>query len=171
MSAWWWHEREQLVGQLREQDIRKDEFLATLAHELRNPLASIRNGLQLMKLAENDGEAVERSREMMERQLGYMVRLIDDLLDLSRVLIEQMGHDLTLAVSPEPIYVDGDMTRLTQVVSNLLNNAAKYTHRGGGQEEDQRRSMAAGFDAHLVKPVDLSVLEKLLTGCLRRGLE
>lgn len=151
-------ERERLVGQLREQDVRKDEFLATLAHELRNPLAPIRNGLQLMKLARNDGEAVEQSRAMMERQLGHMVRLIDDLLDLSRVsrgnlelkkervelsavvrnavetsrpLIEQMGHDLSLAVPPDPIYVDGDMTRLAQVVSNLLNNAAKYTERGG----------------------------------------
>jgi len=151
-------EREQLVGQLREQDIRKDEFLATLAHELRNPLAPIRNGLQLMKLARNDREVVEQSRAMMERQLGHMVRLIDDLLDLSRVsrgtlelkkarvelsavvrnavetsrvLIEQMGHDLSLAVPPEPIFIDGDMTRLSQVVSNLLNNAAKYTERGG----------------------------------------
>ncbi len=151
-------ERESLVGQLREKDVRKDEFLATLAHELRNPLAPIRNGLQLIKLASNDGEAVEQSRAMMERQLGHMVRLIDDLLDLSRVsrgtlelkrervelsavvrnavetsrlLIEQMGHELSVAVQPDPIYMDGDMTRLAQVVSNLLNNAAKYTERGG----------------------------------------
>ncbi|MBC7443327.1 MAG: response regulator, partial [Ramlibacter sp.] len=152
------HERERLVDQLREQDIRKDEFLATLAHELRNPLAPIRNGLQLMKLARNDGEAVEKARAMMERQVGHMVRLIDDLLDLSRIsqgklelkmervelsvvvqnaveashpLIEQMGHDLSLAMPSVPIYLDGDMTRLAQVVSNLLNNAAKYTGRGG----------------------------------------
>lgn len=152
------HERELLVGQLREQDVRKDEFLATLAHELRNPLAPIRNGLELMKLARNDGEAVEQVRAMMERQVGHMVRLIDDLLDLSRIsqgklelkrervelsvvvrnavetsspLIEQMGHHLSLAVPTVPIYVDGDLTRLAQVVSNLLNNAAKYTERGG----------------------------------------
>jgi len=152
------YEREQLVGQLREQDVRKDEFLATLAHELRNPLAPIRNGLQLMKLARNDSEAVEQARAMMERQVGYMVRLTDDLLDLSRIshgnlelkkervelsavvrnavetshpLIEQMGHELSLTVPSIPIHVDGDMTRLAQVVSNLLNNAAKYTERGG----------------------------------------
>ena len=152
------HELERLVGHLREQDVRKDEFLATLAHELRNPLAPIRNGLQLMKLAGNDGEAVEQARAMMERQVGHMVRLIDDLLDLSRIsqgklelkrervelsvvvqnaveashpLIKQMGHELSLAMPSAPIYLDGDMTRLAQVVSNLLNNAAKYTDRGG----------------------------------------
>ena len=70
---------------LRDADRRKDEFLATLAHELRNPLAPIRNGLQVMKLARNNGNAVEQSRAMMERQLGQMVRLIDDLLDVSRI--------------------------------------------------------------------------------------
>ena len=151
-------EREQLVARLQEQDVRKDEFLAILAHELRNPLAPIRNGLQLMKLASNNREAVEKARAMMERQVGHMVRLIDDLLDLSRVsqgnlelkqerielaevirnavetsqpLIEQMGHELILVVPAVPIYLDGDMSRLAQVISNLLNNSAKYTERGG----------------------------------------
>ena len=151
-------EREQLVGRLQEQDVRKNEFLAILAHELRNPLAPIRNGLQLMKLASNNREAVEQARAMMERQVGHMVRLIDDLLDLSRIsqgtlelkrerielavvvrnaletsqpLIDQMGHALSLDVPTVPIYLDGDMSRLTQVISNLLNNAAKYTERGG----------------------------------------
>ncbi len=144
--------------ELAEADRRKDEFLATLAHELRNPLAPLRNGLQVMKLARNNSEVVERSRAMMERQLGHMVRLIDDLLDLSRIsrgtlgltkervelaavaqsaietsrpLIDEMGHDLTLAMPPEPIYVNADETRLAQVFANLLNNSAKYTERGG----------------------------------------
>ena len=152
------HELQRLVGQLRKQDVRTKEFLAILAHELRNPLAPIRNGLQWMKLARNDGEAVEQARAMMERQVGHMVRLIDDLLDLSRVtqgnleikrervelavvvrnavetsqpLIEQMGHELSLVVPTVPIYLYGDMSRLAQVISNLLNNSAKYTERGG----------------------------------------
>jgi two-component system CheB/CheR fusion protein len=143
---------------LKESDRRKDEFLATLAHELRNPLAPIRNGLQIMRLARDDPEAVEQARGMMERQLGHMVRLIEDLLDVSRIsqgkvelrrqrvelaaavrgavetslpLVEAGGHDLRIDVPPEPIYVDGDVTRLAQVFANLLNNAAKYTERGG----------------------------------------
>jgi signal transduction histidine kinase/DNA-binding response OmpR family regulator len=143
---------------LKEADRRKDEFLATLAHELRNPLAPLRNGLQVMKLARLDGNAVEQARAMMERQLVQMVRLIDDLLDLSRVsrgkvelkkervalasvvqqavetsrpLIEASGHDFKLDVLSEPIFVDADVIRLVQVISNLLNNAAKYTDRGG----------------------------------------
>jgi PAS domain S-box-containing protein len=151
-------ERERLVLELREQDRRKDEFLATLAHELRNPLAPIRNGLQVLRLGGATGEMAENARNMMERQLGQMVHLIDDLLDLSRIsrgkielrkerielakairqavetsspLIESGGHNLTISVPPGPIYVDADLTRLAQVFSNLLNNAAKYTERGG----------------------------------------
>ncbi len=147
-----------LVADLRYADHRKDEFLATLAHELRNPLAPIRNGLQIMRLAKGDQDATEQARLMMERQLGQMVHLVDDLLDLSRIsrgkvelrkermelakaiqqaietsrpAIEQAGHDLLIDVPPSPIYVDADVTRLAQVFSNLLNNAAKYTERGG----------------------------------------
>ena len=143
---------------LREADRRKDEFLATLAHELRNPLAPIRNGLQIMRLAQGDQESIEQVRTMMERQLEQMVHLVDDLLDLSRIsrgkielrkerielakiiqqavetsrpAIEQAGHELTIDVPTSPIYVDADLTRLAQVFSNLLNNAAKYTERGG----------------------------------------
>ena len=78
-------ERKQAEEALRDADRRKDEFLATLAHEIRNPLAPLRNGLQVIKLARGDGETVERTRAMMERQVGQMVRLIDDLLDLSRI--------------------------------------------------------------------------------------
>ena len=151
-------ERERLVAQLQDQDQRKDEFLATLAHELRNPLAPIRNGLQIMRMAPGNLDANERIRLMMERQLGQMVHLIDDLLDLSRISrgkidlrlerielakiiaqaiessrpsIDQAGHELFIEVPPSPIYVDADLTRLTQVFSNLLNNAAKFTKQGG----------------------------------------
>ena len=143
---------------LWEADRKKDEFLAILAHELRNPLAPIRNGLQLMKLARDNPEVVEKARSMMERQVAHMVRLIDDLLDLSRIsqgnlelkqeqielaivmrnavetsqpLIEQLGHALDLVVPSVPVYLRGDVTRLAQIISNLLNNSAKYTERGG----------------------------------------
>jgi PAS domain S-box-containing protein len=141
---------------LLEADRRKSEFLAMLAHELRNPLAPLRNGLQIIRLAQ--GDALEQARAMMERQLGHMVRLIDDLLDLSRIsngkielrkerldlavavrdavetsrpLIEELGHELIVDWPSRPIFVDGDRTRLAQVFANLLNNSAKYTDRGG----------------------------------------
>ena len=142
---------------LRDADRRKDEFLATLAHELRNPLAPIRNGLEVIRMAGPTG-TVELARSMMDRQLTHLIRLVDDLLDVSRVTsgmlelrrgrlelrsvidaavetsrpaIEQAGHELTIVLPDEPIFVDGDLTRLAQVLSNLLNNSAKYTRRGG----------------------------------------
>ena len=151
-------ERERMLDQLKEQDQRKNEFLATLAHELRNPLAPIRNGLQILRQTKGDLEATEKTQSMMERQLNQMVHLIDDLLDLSRISrgkielrkerielaraiehaieasrpsIEKAGHELLIDMPAEPIYVDADMTRLTQVFSNLLNNAAKFTEQGG----------------------------------------
>jgi PAS domain S-box-containing protein len=147
-----------LTAELSEADRRKDEFIAMLAHELRNPLAPIRNGLQIMRLAREDASAVENARAMMERQLGHMVRLVDDLLDISRIsrgklqlrkeridlatvinnaietsrpLIEAGAHRLTVALPPSPVYIDADVTRLGQVFANLLNNAAKYSNRGG----------------------------------------
>ncbi len=151
-------DRRRMEDALREQDRRKDEFLALLAHELRNPLAPLRNGLQVMRLAEGDASAVARARGMMERQLGHMVRLIDDLLDISRInlnkielrrsrvlladvvssavetsrpMIEAAGHELTVLLPSEPACLDADLTRLAQVFGNLLSNSAKYTQRGG----------------------------------------
>jgi PAS domain S-box-containing protein len=151
-------DRKRAEEALREADRRKDEFIALLAHELRNPLVPIRNGLQVLRLAGGDANAVAQARSMMERQLGHMVRLIDDLLDTarlsqnkmelrrSRVLltdvvssaletarpaIEAAGHELLLSLPPEPVHLDADLTRLAQVFSNLLSNSAKYTERGG----------------------------------------
>ena len=135
---------------LKEADRRKDEFLAVLAHELRNPLAPLRNGLQVMRLRADDPELVARTREMMDRQLSHMVRLIDDLLDVSRIsrnkmelrrsrvlladvvgsavetarpALEAAGHELTVALPPEPVLLDADLTRLAQVFGNLLTTA------------------------------------------------
>ena len=159
-------ERQAAEAALREADRRKDEFLATLAHELRNPLAPIRTGLQILQLAGEDRAAAERARAMMERQLRHMVRLIDDLLDVSRIsrgkielrrerldlaaavgaavetsrpLLEESGQELTVELPAEPVWMDGDMTRLAQVFANLLNNAAKYTPRGGHVRLSARR--------------------------------
>jgi PAS domain S-box-containing protein len=144
--------------QLAEADRKKDDFIALLAHELRNPLAPVRHGLQVMRLAAGDENVVAQARAMMERQLGHMVRLIDDLLDLSRLnrnklhlqrsrvlladvvsnaveaarpAIEAAGHALTVSLPTEPVFLDADLTRLAQVFSNLLTNSAKYTEAGG----------------------------------------
>jgi PAS domain S-box-containing protein len=150
-------ENTRLYHALREGDRKKDDFLALLAHELRNPLAPIRNGLQVIRRSEDRGSR-ERAQEMMERQLGHMVRLIDDLLDVSRInrnkmelrrarillgdvvssavetarpAIEAAGHELAVALPAEPVFLDADLTRLAQVFSNLLTNSAKYTEAGG----------------------------------------
>ncbi len=152
------HEQKEMQEALKQADRRKDEFLATLAHELRNPLAPIRNALHIMRLKANDPATMEQARLIMERQLGQMVRLVDDLLDVGRItrgrlelrkervdlagivknavdatfpLIEAAGHELTVALPPQPVYLDADPVRLAQVLSNLLNNAAKYMERGG----------------------------------------
>jgi PAS domain S-box-containing protein len=151
-------ERKRAEAALREADRRKDEFLALLAHELRNPLAPLRNGLQVLRLAGGDADTVTQVRMMMDRQLGHMVRLIDDLLDIARIgqnkielrrarvplasvidsavetarpSIEAEGHELTVSLPGEPLFLDADLTRLAQVFSNLLTNSAKYTRPGG----------------------------------------
>jgi PAS domain S-box-containing protein len=151
-------ERRAAAEALREADRRKDVFLATLAHELRNPLAPIGNAVEIMRLSEDPATQVA-ARDVIERQLRQLVHLVDDLLDVSRIsqgklelrrerielqavlrnavetsrpLIDASRHELVIEPGPVPgLVVDGDMTRLTQVVSNLLNNAAKYTPAGG----------------------------------------
>ncbi len=151
-------ELRKLTAELSEADRRKDEFLATLAHELRNPLAPIRNGLQVLGLAGDSKSVSQQILTMMERQLKQMVRLVDDLMDVSRIstgkvelrkeivslasivnnavetsnpLIEQMRHKLTIQVPESTILVNVDAIRLSQVIMNLLNNAAKYSEPGG----------------------------------------
>jgi PAS domain S-box-containing protein len=155
-----------LADELAESDRRKTEFLATLAHELRNPLAPISNGLQLLRMPGTDAAAKERARAMMERQLRHLVRLVDDLLDIARIssgkvelkkenadletvlasavessrpLLDAAHHQLDVRVAEPGLKVVADTTRLAQVVSNLLNNAAKYTPDGGRVELSARR--------------------------------
>jgi PAS domain S-box-containing protein len=145
---------EELIGA----DRRKDQFLAMLAHELRNPLAPIRNAVELMRQVETLDPTFQPSREMVERQVKHLARLVDDLLDVSRItrgsirlrkeavdlgaivqravegtrsLIESRAHELSVDLPAEPVRLDADPTRLEQIVSNLLDNAAKYTMPGG----------------------------------------
>jgi CheY-like chemotaxis protein len=177
----------QLYQRLRTEDRRKDEFLATLAHELRNPLAPLRTGLSLLQESK-DRKVVRRTHEIMERQLGHMVRLIDDLLDLSRVtrgkvqlerervdvrsmvstaieasrpLIDGAGLELIVRVPETPVIVDADRMRISQVLSNLLNNAAKFTERGGTVE---LTVSAQGSDAEVrVRDTGVGIPMQMLT--------
>jgi PAS domain S-box-containing protein len=141
----------------KEDERRRTEFLALLAHELRNPLAPLRSSLEVMRLAGDDRGAVEQARIMMDRQLRHLTRLVDDLLDVSRIsrgklqlrkervpiaavvrhaldvcegVAKEHGHDLTVTLPDEPVYVDADTTRLAQAVCNLLSNAVKYSDPG-----------------------------------------
>jgi PAS domain S-box-containing protein len=147
-----------LAANLSEADRRKNEFLAMLAHELRNPLAPISNAARALRMGPREGEALQAASEMLERQVKQMSRLVDDLLDMSRitlgrielrrertelapiidhaveaarVLYRSMNHELTVAVPPESMQLDADPARLMQVVGNLLNNACKFTDKGG----------------------------------------
>ena len=151
-------ERRRAELRLADADRRKDEFLAMLAHELRNPLAPISNAVQVLGLAERDPVALRAARETLERQVGQMGRLVDDLLDVSRVtrgrielrreridlapvvrqaveathaLYESMGQELSVDLPRQPIHVEADPARIAQVIGNLLNNACKYTDKGG----------------------------------------
>lgn len=151
-------EREQTAEALRQADRRKDEFLATLAHELRNPLAPVRNAVEILRLSASSDPAVADVCAVLERQVGNLIRLVDDLLEVSRItrgkidlrmetielaavirsavetsrpLIDAAGQQLAISMPPEPLMVRGDPLRLAQVFANLLNNAAKYMDQGG----------------------------------------
>jgi PAS domain S-box-containing protein len=160
------------VAVMAEDDRRKNEFLATLAHELRNPLAPIQYAYELMNLAGNNENLRVEAQSILRRQVQHMVRLIDDLLDLSRItrnklelrrdrvelaaiiedaveivrpVLEARGHDFRVRLAPGPVLVHADRTRLAQVFSNLLGNAAKFTERGGRIRLTTERS-----DGHIV---------------------
>src|SRR4051794_22573180 len=151
-------ERRQRERQRREAERRKDEVLAVLAHELRNPLAPIASSLDILQLPNIDAETAAEARNVAERQLRHLTRLVDDLLDMSRImrgkvelrrqrielatvvaraietarpLIDAERHELTVSLPEEPVWLKADLVRLAQVVGNLLCNAAKYTEAGG----------------------------------------
>ncbi len=151
-------ERKKAEQMLREADQRKTEFLAMLGHELRNPLAPIRNAVQIMRRLDLDNPKILWARDMVDRQVDHLARLVDDLLDVSRIAqgkltlhktpldiatvvrqaietsqsyIDAQHHTLSVSMPDEPMPLQGDPVRVTQVVSNLLNNAAKYTRQGG----------------------------------------
>jgi signal transduction histidine kinase/ActR/RegA family two-component response regulator len=172
---------------LRDSDRRKDEFLTVLSHELRNPLAPIRHALEVQARAGDDIAAWSEMRDTMERQVTHLVRLVDDLLDVSRLttgritlrrhaidvrdvvadslascsnLLDAKRHRVTRRLPPRPLVVDGDQTRLVQVLTNILNNAAKFTPDGGeigivadesdGMVEIRVRDTGIGIPEHLL---------------------
>lgn len=153
--------RKQAEEKLRDADRRKEEFLAMLAHELRNPLAPIKNGLDVLRAGEVDATKMTRIREIMGRQVDHLIRLVDDLLDISRInqgrielrkvsvdlsdmihdavaacrgIMSARGHKLTVLLPADPVLLEADPIRLVQILTNLLNNAAKYTDVGGNIE-------------------------------------
>jgi PAS domain S-box-containing protein len=183
-------ERKNAEDALREADRRKDEFLAMLGHELRSPLASIRNAAHVLGTIDSEDPMVQHAREMIPRQLAHMTRLVDDLLDVSRIsrgkiflLREQLdlvqviraatddhrefaraaGLRLTSELPPEPLWVLGDSTRLSQVIGNVLRNACKFTDAGGCVSVHVKRAGATaishirdtgiGIDPALLEPI------------------
>jgi two-component system, sensor histidine kinase len=199
-------ELQRLNRRLEEDDRRKDEFIAVLGHELRNPLAPLVSGLELLEASED--ETIERARTVMKRQVEHLIRLVDDLLDMSRVtrgkielrrsrvpagdvldqavaqatpLIMERGHTLTIERQGAGLVVDGDEVRLTQVLANLLNNAARYTDPGGcltlsvlgqaGGVEFLVKDNGRGIPKHLLPRVfELFVQEREGGGGLGIGL-
>jgi len=188
-------DRKRIEAALQHEDRRKDEFLATLAHELRNPLAPLTNGLEVFKLAPAGAAVAATALGVMERQLGHLSRLVDDLLDVSRIrngkvellvtdvsigdvvqqaveacqpLIERARHRLTVVVEPTQITVKGDEVRLTQVLTNVLNNAAKYTPNGGNIDlqariEDGQAVLRVIDDGAGISPARLTDVFDLFT--------
>jgi PAS domain S-box-containing protein len=151
-------ENARLYSELQASNRSKDEFLAVLAHELRNPLAPIRNSLHILRLSGELSPAGEKIQEVMERQVDHLVRMVDDLLEVSRIsrgkielrrqpmelatailnavetsrpLIDEAGHQLAISIPPQPLTLNADSVRLSQIIANLLNNSAKYTDPGG----------------------------------------
>ena len=179
---------------LREADRHKDEFLATLGHELRNPLTPLRHGLDILRRRHGAPEDVE-ILAMMDRQMASLVRLIDDILDVSRIsqgkitlrkervalaeilslavetsrpLIEAAGHELVLDSPPEPVWLEADLTRVSQIISNLLNNATKYTENGGvirlaASVENNTAVIAVSDNGIGIAPEKLSDIFELFT--------
>ena len=185
-------DRKRVEEALRDADRRKNEFIATLSHELRNPLAPIRNGLQVLRKTGGQGPSAERAQELMERQVEHLVRLVDDLLEVSRVshgkielrkerldlavavnravdlnreLIDAAGIVLHVALPDAPMLVDADPVRLAQIFGNLLNNAVNYTDRGGHIEVAARRVA----DQAIVSVVDngAGIAERHVATCVR----
>jgi PAS domain S-box-containing protein len=181
-------DRKRAEDALREADRHKDEFIALLAHELRNPLAPIRNAVQILHTIEPAHPRLERTREILDRQAAHLARLVDDLLDVSRVtqgkivlmkapvnlvqtlqagvelarpLIEARRHHLTVTPSPGELWVEGDATRIAQVVGNLLTNAAKYTDPGGAIELALQRD--GGFAEISVKDSGVGIAADFIT--------
>ena len=171
-------------------DRRKSEFLATLAHELRNPVAPIRNSLAIMRRTPHDPEKIKQSRRVLERQVDHLSRLIDDLLDVGRIaanrlelrlepldlatplqgaveftstLFRDKGHVLSVAPPSEPLYLNGDSVRLTQVFGNILKNAAKYTAPGGrisvsAERQDNEAVIRVRDNGCGIAPADRAVI-------------
>jgi len=183
-------ENAQLYAEARAADRRKDEFLALLAHELRNPLAPICSALEILKLPSVDESSIDEAHQLIDRQVQHLVRLVDDLLDLARIMqgkielrkeridlvatvrraletatpaIELGAHELEVSLPDEKLPVDADPVRLVQILANLINNAAKYTERGGrisvhcereGRSGIVRvRDSGIGIPGHLLAPI------------------
>jgi signal transduction histidine kinase/ActR/RegA family two-component response regulator len=189
-----------LAADLSQVDRRKNEFLATLAHELRNPLAPIRNMLEVLK--RGNRESIGQAVDTMQRQLGQLVRLVDDLLDISRIthnrielrrtridvaaaieqaveaarpLADESGHTIEVALPRESIHVNADPVRLTQIVDNLLNNSCKYMHPGGTisvkVERDGDEAVITVADTGIgIPPANLATIFDMFTQ-IDRGLE